>query len=138
MPALIRLTCLLCATAGLTACAPMLSLLGTNQTFVQVVAQVERVKLAADGASYAASSKTLTDHALSMMIGLDCKVFNVVAGKPVCAAKPGSTETETHTETIENVQLSANELLPLSAAQTVVETDTENSSPPRDQAAGDE
>jgi hypothetical protein len=61
---------------------------GSNQTLVQVVAQVERVKLAGDGASYIASSKTITDHALSMALGKDCKIFNFASPDPVCAEKP--------------------------------------------------
>jgi hypothetical protein len=84
MSMLIRLPWLLCATLSLTACAPMLSLVGINQTLVQVVGQVERVKLAGDGASYVASSKTITDHALSVALGKNCKVFNVVTPDPVC------------------------------------------------------
>ena len=87
MSLLIRLHCLLCATLSLTACAPMLSLAGINQTLVQVVAQVERLKLAADGASYVASSKTITDHTLSAALGRNCRVFNVVTPAPVCADK---------------------------------------------------
>ena len=93
MSSTLRLHCLLCATLALTACAPMLSLIGTNQTLVQVVAQVERVKLAGDGASYVSSSKTLTDHALSVAVGKDCKVFNVVTPDPVCTAQP-ATDTK--------------------------------------------
>jgi hypothetical protein len=65
----------------------MLSLLGTNQTLVQVVAQVERVKLAGDGVSYVGSSKTITDHALSKVMNKDCKIFHVVTREPVCADK---------------------------------------------------
>lgn len=85
MPALIRLACLLCAALGLSACAPMLSFIGTNQTAVQIVAQIERVKVAGDGASFAASNKTITDHMLSKATGKDCKVFNVLTKESVCA-----------------------------------------------------
>jgi hypothetical protein len=87
MPALIRLACLLCAALGLSACAPMLSFIGTNQTAVQIVAQIERVKIAGDGASFAASNKTITDHALSRATGKDCKIFNVLTKESVCAEK---------------------------------------------------
>lgn len=87
MPASFRLVCLLCAALGLSACAPMLALLGTNTTAVQIVAQIERVKLAGDGASYAASNKTITDHVLSQATGKDCKVFNVLTKESVCADK---------------------------------------------------
>ena len=87
MSLLIRLHCLLCAALSLTACAPMLSLVGVNQTLVHVVAQVERIKLAADGASYVASSKTITDHTLSAALERNCKVFNAVTRQPICADK---------------------------------------------------
>ena len=84
MSLLIRLPWLLCATLSLTACAPLLSLVGINQTMVQTAAQVERAKVAVDGVSYVASSKTTTDHALSVALGKNCKVFNIVARDPVC------------------------------------------------------
>jgi hypothetical protein len=90
MRAFTRLACLLCASLCLAACAPVLSLVGTNQTLVQVTAQAERVKLAGDGASYAASSKTITDHALSKAVNKDCRLFNVTTRKPVCADKPAA------------------------------------------------
>jgi hypothetical protein len=88
MSSSLRLLCLLCATLSLTACAPMLAVVGYHQSVVQVVAQVERVKLAGDGASYVASSKTITDHALSAVVGKDCKLFNVVSPDPLCTDKP--------------------------------------------------
>jgi hypothetical protein len=87
MRSLIRLACLLCTALGLSACAPLLAIVGTNQTFVQVAAQVERVRLAGDGASFAASNKTITDHALSKATGKDCKIFNVLTTESVCAEK---------------------------------------------------
>jgi hypothetical protein len=63
----------------------MLALVGTNQTLVQVVAQVDRAKLASDGASFAASNKTITDHVLSKATGKECKIFNVLNKESVCA-----------------------------------------------------
>jgi hypothetical protein len=63
----------------------MLALVGTNQTLVQVVAQLDRVKLASDGASFAASNKTITDHALSKATGKECKILNVLSKESVCA-----------------------------------------------------
>src|SRR5450631_1621673 len=75
MPVILRIACLLCISLCLKGCAPMLALAGYHQTVVQVVAQVERVKLAGDGVSYVASSKTITDHALSAVVGRDCKIF---------------------------------------------------------------
>ena len=85
MPALIRLLALLCLAPVLTACAPMLAMVGTKTTLVQVIAQVERVKLAGDGASYVSSNKTITDHALSKVMGKECKIFNVLTNESVCA-----------------------------------------------------
>ena len=84
MRTFIRLASLLCIAPILTACAPMLAMLGTNTTLVQGVAQIERVKLAGDGASYVSSHKTITDHALSKVIGKECKIFNVLTNESVC------------------------------------------------------
>jgi hypothetical protein len=92
MTAYVRLLCLACGALCLPACAPMLSLVGTNQTVVQIVAQVERVKVAGDGASYVASSKTITDHALSMATEKDCKVLNIFSRDPVCKEKNAVTK----------------------------------------------
>ena len=36
---------------------------------------------------YVASSKTITDHALSAAVGKDCKVFNILTRESVCADK---------------------------------------------------
>jgi hypothetical protein len=63
----------------------MLALVGTNQTMVQVIAQAERVKLAGDGASFAASQKTITDHMISAALGKDCNTFNILTKESVCA-----------------------------------------------------
>lgn len=80
-----RLAVLLSSSLSLTACAPMLGMLGTNTALVQVVANIERVKLAADGASLASSKKTLNDHLISAALGKDCKVFNILTKESVCA-----------------------------------------------------
>jgi len=131
MSTFFRLVCLLCTALSLTACAPMLALVGTNQTLVQIVAQVERVKLAGDGVSYVGSGKTVTDHALSIVSGKDCKIFNVVSPDPVCASKTANA----------NVKLSLGpeiESLPQPAAQATSETDTANAAPAPAQAAGDD
>ncbi len=122
MPAFIRMSCLLGAALCLTACAPMLSLVGTNQTLVQVVAQIERVKVVGDGASYMASSKTVTDHALSAVVDKDCKVFNVFSREPVCTAKPANSKVK--------VSLgSTSESPPQPAMPATVESGPENSAP---------
>jgi hypothetical protein len=45
---------------------------------------------AADGVSYLATGKTVTDHGLSAAMDQDCAVIgHLVAGKPVCATKAG-------------------------------------------------
>jgi hypothetical protein len=88
-----RIAVLLSLSLSVAACAPMLAMVGTNQALVQVIANVERVKLAADGASLASSKKTLTDHALSMAVGKDCKLFNVLAKESVCADSSSPSPT---------------------------------------------
>jgi hypothetical protein len=94
MSAYLRLACLLVISLCLKGCAPMLAIAGYHQTVVQVVAQVERVKLAGDGVSYVASSKTITDHLLSSAVGKDCKVFNVVSRDPVCTDKSADAKVK--------------------------------------------
>jgi hypothetical protein len=135
MDAFIRLLCLLCAALCLTACAPLLAVMGSGHTVVTVVAQAERIKLLGDGVSYAASSKTITDHALSAAVGADCKLFNVVTREPVCAAKTA------HTAADAKVRLSlgpAADPYPQPAAQATMEIDTENIAPPAERSEGDE
>lgn len=39
---------------------------------------------AADGISYVATGKAVTDHALSAALGRDCAVFRIVRGDPPC------------------------------------------------------
>jgi hypothetical protein len=65
----------------------MLAMMGGNTSFVAVLTQAERIKLAADGASLVQSDKTLTDHALSKVTGKECKIFNVLSKESVCAEK---------------------------------------------------
>ena len=116
------MSCLLCGALALPACAPLLSLIGTNQTLVQGVGQVERVKVAGDGASYVASSKTVTDHALSAAAGKDCKIFNLLTPEPVCAVNPADKKVEV------SVGPTTEPPAP-PAAQARPESDTENSAP---------
>ena len=87
MSTAIRLACVLCAALSLTACAPMLAMLGSNASLVAVATQVERIKLAADGASLVRWDKTLTDYALSEVTGKECRIFNILAIESVCAEK---------------------------------------------------
>ena len=87
MSTAIRLACVLCAALSLTACAPMLAMLGSNASLVAVATQVERIKLAADGASLVRWDKTLTDYALSEVTGKECRIFNILAIESVCVEK---------------------------------------------------
>jgi hypothetical protein len=94
----------------------MLAAFGSHQAVVQIVAQIERVKLAGDGVSYLSSSKTITDHALSAAIGRDCKIFNVVTRDPVCtdsSAVNGQLKLSSSLEA---------ESFPLRAGQATTET----------------
>jgi hypothetical protein len=70
-------------------CAPLLTLAGSSGSAVQLAAQLDRVKLVADGMSYVASHKTLSEHALSLAAGADCSIINVVSGNSVCVYKNG-------------------------------------------------
>jgi hypothetical protein len=87
MSTAIRLVCVFCAALSLTACAPMLAMLGSNTSFVALATQVERIKLAADGASLVRWDKTLTDYALSQATGKECRIFNILAIETVCVEK---------------------------------------------------
>jgi len=87
MSTAVRLACFFCAALSLTACAPMLAMVGAKTSAVAVLTQLERIKLAADGASLMQSNKTLTDHALSKVSGKECKIFNVLSKESVCAEK---------------------------------------------------
>ena len=87
MSTAIRLACVLCAALSLPGCAPMLAMLGSNTSFVALATQVERIKLAADGASLVRWDKTLTDYALSQATGKECRIFNILAIESVCAEK---------------------------------------------------
>ena len=87
MSTAVRLACFFCAALSLTACAPMLAMVGAKTSAVAVLTQLERIKLAADGASLMQSNKTLTDHALSKVSGMECKIFNVLSKESVCAEK---------------------------------------------------
>ena len=68
----------------LQGCALALSSLGASTATVQVATAVDAVKTGADIVSYGTTDKTLTDHAISNIIGKDCKTFNVIQGKHIC------------------------------------------------------
>ena len=71
----------------LAACAPIATLLSFSQPAVQTAAQVDQIKVVADGVSFVGSGKTVSDHMLSMATGNDCKLTNVLAGTPVCVSE---------------------------------------------------
>ena len=69
----------------LSACAPLAAVLNFGPPAVQVAAQADQVKFAADGVALVGSGKTVTDHAISIAMGQDCQLAHVLAGNPVCA-----------------------------------------------------
>jgi hypothetical protein len=126
MPNFIRLSCLLCASICLNGCAPLLAVVGYSGPVVQIVAQAERIKLVGDGVLYVGSGKTITDHALSMVTGADCRIFNVVSRDPVCTARTADAAADAEVK----VSLApATELFPQPAAQTTFETATDETAP---------
>jgi len=63
---------------------------GSSGSGVFIATQFDRLKLLADGFSYAQTGKTLSDRAVSNVAGADCSTFNVAMGKPVCSSpSPG-------------------------------------------------
>lgn len=74
------------ALGALPACAPVIALVGcgSGSPALQLAAQLDRAKLAADGLSYAGSGKSVADHALSAAAHADCRLLNVVSGAAVC------------------------------------------------------
>lgn len=80
----IRLLGALVAISGLSACAPVLGLIGYGGSAIQLAAEIDRVKLLTDGVSFVSSGKTITDHAVSYIAGADCRLLHVVTPQPVC------------------------------------------------------
>ena len=92
----IRLLCALGVLSCLPACAPIVGLIGYSNSVLQVAVQIDRIKLAGDGVSYLGSGKTITDHAVSKMVGADCRLMNVVSPDPVCKPKPNEMADKLH------------------------------------------
>ncbi len=69
-------------------CAPILAIVGINSLSpaFQVAVVLDRAKLMGDGVSLLGSGKTVSDHALSIATGADCRIVNVVTRNPVCAS----------------------------------------------------
>ncbi len=114
-------SCLLGVSLCVTACAPILAIVGYSQPAIQVAVQIDRIKLIGDGVSYVGSGKTISDHALSLVAGADCRIFNVASRKPVCAS------TDENTAPPADVKLStgpATEPTPQMATRPAPETGT--------------
>ena len=73
-------------TLALTGCVPLAGMMGLAPSTIQTAAQLDQIKLAVDGASFAGSGKTLTDHAISIATGYDCSLTSALKGDTVCAA----------------------------------------------------
>src|SRR5215470_10860729 len=43
---------------------------------------------AADGVSYVATGKSVSDHGISEVTGRDCALLRVIRGRPICEDKP--------------------------------------------------
>ena len=71
----------------LASCAPIAAIVGYSQSVIESAAVIDRASLVADGALFASTGKTLSDHALSELTGEDCKVIKVVSGAPFCVPK---------------------------------------------------
>ena len=54
---------------------------------IQAAIQLDRARLLSDGVSLVGSGKTVSDHALSMVTGEECRMLNVVTPNPVCTPK---------------------------------------------------
>jgi hypothetical protein len=83
-PIAIRLSAALLALLCLPACAPIVAMIGYSNSAIQIAVQLDRAKLVGDGMSYLGSGKTITDHAVSLAMGANCKLINVVTPDPVC------------------------------------------------------
>lgn len=71
---------------AVSGCMPLASFIGMTPTTIQTAAQIDQLKLLADGASFAGSGKTLSDHALSIATGYDCSTAAIFKGEAVCAS----------------------------------------------------
>jgi hypothetical protein len=95
-----RLIFLALIVIGLSACAPLVAIMGYSNTATQIAVQIDRIKLAGDGLSYIKSGKTVTDHAVSKLVGADCHLMNVVSPDPVCATRKDNVQVAARGERI--------------------------------------
>ena len=73
LPSLIKITVVLAAANGLTGC------------IVTLPPAVQAASFALDGISFAATGKTMTDHALSAMVEQDCAMSRALNGEAICS-----------------------------------------------------
>lgn len=72
----------------LNGCATMIAgNIGAGATVVATAETVDQAKTAADVVAYGTTGKSLSDHALSYMIGKDCRMFNIFDRKKICRIK---------------------------------------------------
>lgn len=94
VPALFAVVGGMFSLCALSACAPIMSLTGSSGSGLLFATQLDRVKLLGDGVSYAQTGKTLSDRALSNVVGADCRTFNVATGKAVCSTSKHAAPVE--------------------------------------------
>ena len=71
----------------LNSCVPIATIVGYSQPVIESAAVIDRASLAAGGAIFATTGKTLSDHAISELTGQDCKLIKVISGEPVCVSR---------------------------------------------------
>jgi len=93
MSKIIRLILWIPILLSAAACAPLIGILGYSGQAIQAAAQMDQVKLMADGVSYVSTGKTVSDHVISAATGSDCKVTNILSKAPVCIAANSETSS---------------------------------------------
>ena len=58
--------------------------MGAGATAISTAQTIDTIKTGADVASVGATNKTLTDHAISYVVGKDCRMLNVLEKKAFC------------------------------------------------------
>jgi len=61
--------------------------MGAGATVIAAAETADQAKTAADVVAYGTTGKTLTDHALDVVTGRDCKLFNIFDHKKICRIK---------------------------------------------------
>lgn len=58
--------------------------MGAGATVIAAAETADQAKTAADVVAYGTTGKTLTDHAISQVVGKDCQLFNIFDHKNIC------------------------------------------------------